>query len=72
MDESLHIYIYVLAVMIRMVFRDRRAEAEILTILLWEARTRSEDIYPALKCFVATIVIPLNKMFCLLLMELQP
>jgi hypothetical protein len=48
--------------MIRIVFRDRRAEVEILTILLWEARTRREDIYPAMKCFVATIVIPLNKM----------
>jgi hypothetical protein len=51
-----------LAVMIRMVFRDYRAEAEILAILLWEARIRREDIYPALKCFVATIVIPLNKL----------
>jgi hypothetical protein len=33
-----------------------------VTILLWEARTRREDIYPALKCFVATIAIPLNKL----------
>jgi hypothetical protein len=42
-----------------------------VTILLWEARTRREDIYPALKCFVAIIAIPLNCL-CLLLMELPP
>jgi hypothetical protein len=51
-----------LAVMIRMVFRDYKAEAEILTTLLWEARTRSEDIYPAVKWFVATITVSLNKL----------
>jgi len=51
-----------LAVMIRMVFWDYKAEAEILTILLWEARTRREDIYPTVKCFVATITISLNKL----------
>ena len=48
--------------MIRMVFQDYRAEAEILTILLWEERTRKEDIYPAMKHFVVTIVILLNKL----------
>jgi len=51
-----------LAVMIRMVFRDYKVEAEILTILLWEARRRREDIYPSVKCFVARIIISLNKL----------
>ena len=56
-----------LAVMIRMVFRDYKFEAEILTILLWEARRRREDIYLAVKCFVATITISLNKLSLLTL-----